>query len=77
MIVTDKSIESALDGLFNRYVTDYKLAEKMNARHLQDGVIPLNQSKEGDGVEVYGFGNDELGNVVAICKDGQIRQFFY
>ena len=72
---TTTQIKEALEGLTQIWITDYKLAKELKARHLRGGKITKADSKEGAGVEVLGFGFDELFNIVAICKDGGVRQY--
>lgn len=75
MQATAQGIEEALKGLTEKWVTDKTLATQLNARHLRGGKITKQDSKEGAGVEVHAFAFDELGNCVALCKDGHIRQY--
>lgn len=77
MTPTLKHLVDALDGLEDLWISDrWQAAQVPGARHLRGGKIPAQDSKEGAGVEVYGFGRDELNNIVALCKDGSLRQFF-
>ena len=75
MKATKSQIKANLANLTQLFISDYKLAQEMKARHLRGGKITKQDSKEGAGTEVYGFGYDELFNVVAFCKDGSVRQF--
>ena len=75
MIVTAKQITDALEGLRDPFVSDRALASQLNARHLRGGKITKQDSKEGAGVNVHCLAFDELGNCVALCLDGKIRQF--
>ena len=56
-------------------VSNYRTAKSNGLKHIRSGKIERKASKEGAGVEVRAYGFDELGNVVALCKDGIIRQF--
>ncbi|MCF2902225.1 hypothetical protein L1267_17795 [Pseudoalteromonas sp. OFAV1] len=75
MLVTANMIEQSIRDLPERWVSDRKLAGKLKARHLRGGKITRRDSKEGAGTVVYAMGFDELGNCVALCQDGHIRQF--
>ncbi len=52
------------------------LALTFHAKHCRSGKIEARHPvKEARGVAVHAYGYDELGNVVALCADGYIRQF--
>jgi hypothetical protein len=63
------------NGLQFIRVADYALAKSLRLTHLRSGKIPAGASKEGKGIEVLAYGFDELGNVCALLKNGQTRQF--
>lgn len=58
-----------------RHVSDYQLAKANNFRHIRSGVVPADASKEANRVPVDAMYIDDLFNVVALCKDGYIRQY--
>jgi len=74
------TIARELNNTIDLWVTDY-LAYRyfehlgQSPRHLRSGRIPRDYSPEGSGVGVQAFYTDELGNVTAMLKDGQIRQY--
>ena len=59
------------------WVSDYQLArDNSSARHLRGGRIPKDaRSQEGGTRPVHAFWFDEVGNIVALCADGGVRQF--
>ncbi len=75
MIVTVQMIEQSISGLPEKWVSDKKLATQLKARHLRGGKITIKDSKEGAGTKVHAMGFDELGNCIALCDDGLIRQY--
>lgn len=75
MKTTNQQIKETLTGLDELWISDRLLAKEMKAKHLRNGKISKVDSKEGAGVGVLGFGRDELDNVVALCRDGIVRQF--
>lgn len=60
-------------------VSDRKLfdaiRESHGVKHCRSGKIKIAGKCEGNGVEVLAYGFDELGNVLALCKDGIERQY--
>lgn len=69
-------IKEALHGLNDINISDRKqwLSWGSNGvKHLRSGKIPKGMPMAG--TPVVAFGCDELGNVVAICHDGLIRQY--
>jgi hypothetical protein len=69
-------IMDRLEGVLSISVSDRQLAAKMKCKHLRSGKIEKGHPvKEARGVEVHGYGYDELGNIIALCKDGKIRQY--
>jgi len=56
------------------HVSDRKLVG--HRKHCRSGRIESKCGvKEAVGVRVDAYGYDDLGNIVAFCKDGKIRQF--
>lgn len=55
-------------------VSDYRLARRLKIRHIRSGKI-CDPRAEGAGTEVLAYGYDGLGNIIALCKDGHVRQF--
>lgn len=65
--------ESRANGIRYFYVANYQAMKQVpGARHLRKGQIPCG---EGKGVRVRAYGEDDLGNFVALCMDGHVRQF--
>jgi hypothetical protein len=64
------------NGIGSFGVSDRKIADLLRVKHIRSGKIDRQASKEGSGVAVYAYGFDSLGNVIALCKDGIVRQFF-
>ena len=73
--MTTATITSFCKTVSNPYVSDRKLALKMRARHARSGKISRDISREGCGVAIYAFGFDELGNTIALTKDGFVKQY--
>lgn len=78
----EKLITETMDGLFQVYVSDRKLAIKMNVPHLRGGKITATytpygckERKQMLGLKVQAFGYDELDNLVALTADGFVKQF--
>ena len=63
------------NGIGSFGVSDYKIANQLRIKHIRSGKIERRISKEGSGISIYAYGFDSLGNVIALCKDGIVRQF--
>ena len=63
------------NGIVSIGVSDRGVADRLRVKHIRSGKIEARASKEGAGVLVEAYGFDDLGNVVALCKDGLVRQF--
>jgi hypothetical protein len=67
---------SRANGISFICVSDFRLAQELRIKHLRSGKIAAAASKEAKGAAVLAYGFDELGNVCALLKNGQSRQFF-
>ncbi|MFK4132250.1 hypothetical protein ACI2KR_08145 [Pseudomonas luteola] len=76
--VTEAAIKEFVYSLDRTYVMVSRrdLADKFQVKHCRSGKVDGKcEIKEARGKAVHAYGFDEVGNVIALCADGHIRQF--